>query len=90
MRCRKQCANCDLEYYVRECGEILGITPLLPSEVNGPMGILGHILKRLVRFKMLNQVRSKTLWEPSGKSIQNLQSRPFAIFVGSERSRGNS
>lgn len=54
-----QCINTDLDYYVRECGEIMGITGLLSDDSpasNGPMAILDHVFKSLVRFKMLNQV----------------------------------
>lgn len=53
-----QCTGSDLEYYVRECGEIMGVTKELSEETpasNGPMGILDHVFKRLIRFKMLNQ-----------------------------------
>lgn len=59
-----KCTSLDLDYYVRECGEILGVTGELaenPSASTGPMGILDHVFKRLVRFKMLNQVSERTL-----------------------------
>ncbi|CAM9990070.1 unnamed protein product [Ectocarpus sp. 4 AP-2014] len=53
-----KCTPSDLEYYVRECGEIIGVTGELPEDSpasNGPMGVLDHVFKRLLRFKMLNQ-----------------------------------
>ncbi|CAB1102185.1 unnamed protein product [Ectocarpus sp. CCAP 1310/34] len=53
-----QCTPSDLEYYVRECGEIMGVTGELSEDSpasNGPMGVLDHVFKRLIRFKMLNQ-----------------------------------
>eukprot|EP00752_Nemacystus_decipiens_P018347 g16459.t1 len=53
-----KCTASDLEYYVRECGEIMGVTGELSEDSpasNGPMGILDHVFKRLIRFKMLNQ-----------------------------------
>lgn len=46
---------------MRECGEIMGVTGELSEESpasSGPMGILDHVFKKLIRFKMLNQVRS--------------------------------
>lgn len=55
----QKCTAADLEYYVRECGEILGVTGELSDvspDSTGPMGILNHVFKRLIRFKMLNQV----------------------------------
>lgn len=54
-----QCTASDLEYYVRECGEIMGVTGELPEDSpssTGPMGVLDHVFKRLIRFKMLDQV----------------------------------
>ncbi|CAM9865378.1 unnamed protein product, partial [Ectocarpus fasciculatus] len=53
-----KCTPSDLEYYVRECGEIMGVTGELSEDSpasNGPMGVLDHVFKRLIRFKMLNQ-----------------------------------
>lgn len=44
---------------MRECGEIMGVTGELSEDSpasNGPMGVLDHVFKRLIRFKMLNQV----------------------------------
>lgn len=44
---------------MRECGEIMGVTGELSEDSpasTGPMGILDHVFKRLIRFKMLNQV----------------------------------
>ncbi|CAN0321552.1 unnamed protein product, partial [Ectocarpus sp. 12 AP-2014] len=53
-----KCTPSDLEYYVRECGEIMGVTGELSEDSpasNGPMGVLDHVFKRLTSFKMLNQ-----------------------------------
>ena len=47
----------DLEYYTRECGEILGITKSLPPDCRDAKHILEHIFAQVVEFKKLNQVR---------------------------------
>lgn len=56
-----KCTAEDLEYYVRESGEILGITNEMQSsdenegEELKAKRILEHIMKKLVGFKMFNQ-----------------------------------
>lgn len=45
----------DLEYYVRECGSILGVTSRLPEECHTAKHILEHIFAQIVEFKKLNQ-----------------------------------
>lgn len=47
----------DLEYYVRECGSILGVTSKLAPEHKNAKHILEHIFTQLVEFKKFNQVR---------------------------------
>jgi intraflagellar transport protein 52 len=45
----------DVEYYVQECGDILGVNSLLPSsEPKDAKHILGYILKQIVQFRKLN------------------------------------
>ena len=49
-----KCGDDDLEYYVRECGGILGVT----NDVSGPQDakhILEHIFFQLVEYKKVNQ-----------------------------------
>ena len=46
----------DLEYYVRECGEILGVTNKLPPDSRTAKDILSHIFTQIVEFKKFNQV----------------------------------
>ena len=46
----------DLEYYVRECGDILGVSSKLPSSVRNAKHILDYIFHQIVEFKKLNQV----------------------------------
>lgn len=45
-----KCNNSDLDYYIRECGDILG----LKNKTNSK-GILRSILSELINFKKLNQ-----------------------------------
>lgn len=46
----------DLEYYVRECGTILGISQKLPPDQRTGKNILEHIFTQIVEFKKFNQV----------------------------------
>ncbi|XP_072169907.1 intraflagellar transport protein 52 homolog [Diadema setosum] len=50
-----KCTDDDLEYYVRECGDILGITPKLPADSRDARHILEHVFAQVVEFKKLNQ-----------------------------------
>lgn len=52
-----KCTDDDLEYYVRECGEILAVTHNLPQESRTAKHILEHIFTQIVEFKKLNQDR---------------------------------
>ena len=46
-----------MEYYVRECGEVLGVTNKLPADARDAKHILEYILAQVAEFKKLNQVR---------------------------------
>nr|CAB3255400.1 intraflagellar transport protein 52 homolog [Phallusia mammillata] len=46
-----KCNDEDLEYYVRECGDILGISPKLPKDERDAKHILEHVLFQIVEFK---------------------------------------
>lgn len=46
----------DLEYYVRECGDILGVTPKLAQNQKSAKNVLEYIFKELVEYKKLNRV----------------------------------
>ncbi|TKS71080.1 Intraflagellar transport protein 52 -like protein [Collichthys lucidus] len=52
-----KCTDDDLEFYVRKCGEILGVTPKLDKDQRDAKHILEHIFFQVVEFKKLNQVR---------------------------------
>ena len=49
------CSDDDLEYYVKEGGEILGITGKLKQEQRSAKHVLEYILKQIVNWKKLNQ-----------------------------------
>ncbi|KAG7278631.1 hypothetical protein CRUP_031926 [Coryphaenoides rupestris] len=46
----------DLEFYVRKCGEILGVTGKLDKDQRDAKHILEHIFFQVVAYKKLNQV----------------------------------
>ncbi|XP_013881049.1 intraflagellar transport protein 52 homolog [Austrofundulus limnaeus] len=50
-----KCTDEDLEFYVRKCGEILGVTPKLDKAQRDAKHILEHIFFQVVEFKKLNQ-----------------------------------
>lgn len=52
----------DLEYYVRECGDILGVCSKLPSDCRDAKHILDYIFHQVVEFKKLNQVSKRLKW----------------------------
>jgi len=45
----------DLDYYVKEAGEILGVMGELPDHQKTGRGVLNLIFRKLVKYKMLNQ-----------------------------------
>ncbi|XP_047141945.1 intraflagellar transport protein 52 homolog isoform X1 [Hydra vulgaris] len=50
-----KCSDEDLEYFVRECGDILGVTNKLSAESRDAKHILEYIFAQVVEFKKLNQ-----------------------------------
>ncbi|XP_056461624.1 intraflagellar transport protein 52 homolog [Gadus chalcogrammus] len=50
----------DLEFYVRKCGEILGVTGKLDKDQRDAKHILEHIFFQVVAFKKLNQEHENT------------------------------
>uniref|UniRef100_A0A8B9C3N9 Intraflagellar transport 52 n=2 Tax=Anserinae TaxID=2068722 RepID=A0A8B9C3N9_9AVES len=50
-----KCTDDDLEFYIRKCGDILGVTSKLPKEKQDAKNILEHIFFQVVEFKKLNQ-----------------------------------
>ncbi|VDM57490.1 unnamed protein product [Angiostrongylus costaricensis] len=54
-----KCEETDLEFYINEAGEILGIGAGIPPSERTPKRILEHALAQLFEFKKLGQVRRK-------------------------------
>ncbi|KAL2090768.1 hypothetical protein ACEWY4_013031 [Coilia grayii] len=50
-----KCTDDDLEFYVRKCGDILGVTGKLDKDRRDAKHILEHIFFQVVEFKKLNQ-----------------------------------
>jgi len=48
-----KCNDEDLDYYIKECSDILGITGKIENK-NDPKAILYYVFKQLVTFKKLN------------------------------------
>ena len=49
-----KCSDDDLEFYIRECGEILGVTSQLQTNERDAKGILAYIASRIIEYKCLN------------------------------------
>ena len=43
-----KCTNADLDFFVRECGDILGITDKVKNR-NDPKAIISYVLEQIVR-----------------------------------------
>ncbi|KAK7081804.1 Intraflagellar transport protein 52 [Halocaridina rubra] len=50
-----KCKDEDLEYFIRECGEILGVIGKLPVTSRDAKHILEYVFTQIVEFKKLNQ-----------------------------------
>jgi len=50
-----KCNDGDLDFYIRQAGDILQVTPKLREGKRGAKHILEHIFKELVGFKKMNQ-----------------------------------
>ncbi|XP_072862574.1 intraflagellar transport protein 52 homolog isoform X2 [Chlorocebus sabaeus] len=50
-----KCTEEDLEFCVRKCGDILGVTSKLPKDQQDAKHILEHVFFQVVEFKKLNQ-----------------------------------
>ncbi|XP_058229253.1 intraflagellar transport protein 52 homolog isoform X2 [Hemibagrus wyckioides] len=50
-----KCTDDDLEFYVRKCGDILGVSGKLDKEKQDAKHFLEHIFFQVVEFKKLNQ-----------------------------------
>ncbi|KAJ3028009.1 UNVERIFIED_CONTAM: Intraflagellar transport protein 52 [Siphonaria sp. JEL0065] len=51
-----KCNDDDLEYYIRECGEILGVNEKLPEGERDARRVLEVVFASIVNWKKLNQV----------------------------------
>lgn len=49
-----KCTDDDLEYYLRECGKILGIMDKIGPEKDG-RSVLNHVFKSIVNWKKFDQ-----------------------------------
>lgn len=52
-RLTNKCTEEDLEYYVRECGEVLGVSAQLPAGQSSAKHVLDFVLRKLIAFKKL-------------------------------------
>ncbi|KAI8801523.1 hypothetical protein BJ742DRAFT_863908 [Cladochytrium replicatum] len=50
-----KCNDDDLEYYIRECGEILGVNAKLDSDKRDAKHVLEYVFRAIVNWKKLNQ-----------------------------------
>ena len=48
-----KCVDEDIEYYVRECGDILGVTTSVENS-DDPKAILHYIFQEIIKYKSAN------------------------------------
>ena len=48
-----KCSDEDIEYYIRECGDILGVTQNIEN-ADDPKAILHYIFQEIVKYKCSN------------------------------------
>ena len=90
-----KCTDSDLEYYVREGGEVLGINAQLnlsEEEMDSEAGakkILEFVMNKLVKFKMFNQEQANLMKQENDSSRGNQghspegRKSPFGTIGGS-------
>lgn len=50
-----KCGDDDMEYFVRECGDVLGVSNKLPADARDAKHIVEYIFAQVAEFKKLNQ-----------------------------------
>ncbi|CEG43533.1 intraflagellar transport protein 52 homolog [Plasmopara halstedii] len=91
-----KCSDEDLEYYVRESADILGIMPRLNPERSDAKHILEFITQKIVSFKKLNQDTASGVADFKGlgtsanvESTGNLRvSASYALLAEGKESKG--
>lgn len=48
-----KCSDEDIDYYIRECGDILGVTTQVENS-DDPKAILHYIFQEIVKYKCTN------------------------------------
>ena len=48
-----KCTDDDVEYYIRECGDILGVTQNVENS-DDPKAILHYIFQEIIKYKCSN------------------------------------
>lgn len=49
-----KCADDDLEYFIKEAGDLLGVTPALPPQQRSARHVLSQMFKQIAAWKKLN------------------------------------
>lgn len=65
-----KCTDTDLEYYIRECGDILAINNKIPIDKRDAKHILEYVLHQVVEFKKLNQEDEDQPYQSGGQSVR--------------------
>ncbi|QQP54513.1 Uncharacterized protein FKW44_007364, partial [Caligus rogercresseyi] len=55
-----KCGDADIDYFIREIGEITGISHKLPVGIQNARAILEYLVTHLVEFKKLNSEEEET------------------------------
>lgn len=63
-----KCSDDDLEYYIKEAADILGILPKLEPECSDAKHVLEFIFTKIVKFKKMNHENEAAVQFASGIS----------------------
>ncbi|KAL0583956.1 hypothetical protein ABG067_006224 [Albugo candida] len=78
-----KCSDDDLEYYIKEAADILGILPKLEPECSDAKHVLEFIFTKIVKFKKMNHENEAAVQFASG--ISNDLPKEGLVFADSAR-----
>ena len=82
-----KCADDEVEYYIKECGDILGVSQQI-NNPDDPKAILHYIFQEIVKYKSSNLSWSED--SDRGDAISNRAARNPVMAALDQRSNANS
>lgn len=79
-----KCVDDDVEYYIKECGDILGVSAQI-NNPDDPKGILHYIFQEIVKYKS-----SSLSWSDDSEQQDVRSNMAFAVGVKGIINRGGA